>query len=640
MLHFLMFLTACFGDVSTSHPEIIDSTFILYDTCITNDGAIIAGGEQKHVGAVLLKSSDSGVTWHKVVLKGYEAVIRADFIDHRHGWCLTSTHDLLSSFDGGKTWKVSNLPDSVQPLDIAFSTPRDGVCLTRDGQNCVVYISADAGATWKSQRIWEDKMFRHYKVSLVAPGTFALVLSDGVYLSHGDDWLKKTPFRAVDCSLPDGKSAWALKEALFDSNILMSSLDKGISWQKYNQVPRPLHAQAVAFSNANLGWVLSESDFGAWCICRVSEGGKSLEPQEWLTAGKKPLSLSASEAGLAVCAGKGELRVYRESKWEDVSQCMTESEDQRPRDPSSNIEDFSLISQDEAVILRGDRCLFVTDNRGSTWKSHQLPFDGSSISFLSPELGFCVTRDEMAFGTQDGGNTWFRQAPIVSLRVSQCFFGDQDQGFIRGLKPTYLKSSDGIIFPAGSEEVCLQTLNRGMEWNVTKACPGMDRVNGTPCSWRIDPLGAGMRVTGDFGATWKDFSQGFGFAGWMSSEDVGWCSEYSEIRRTIDGGKTWVPSQYPASMNASSICFVSDTNGWCCGTDVEFEQSILATYDSGKSWQRAFGEGVRMPTDGFAPVRLTKIRFANNLVGWCVGTNGTVLKTEDGGANWKRIELP
>ena len=76
-------------------------------------------------------------------------------------------------------------------------------------------------------------------------------------------------------------------------------------------------------------------------------------------------------------------------------------------------------------------------------------------------------------------------------------------------------------------------------------------------------------------------------------------------------------------MAFHKVYFVDEHNGWILGSTRK-ESSILQSIDGGETWQQRYrcSEG------------LFNIKFANRSVGWVVGSNGSIFRTTDGGANW------
>lgn len=110
---------------------------------------------------------------------------------------------------------------------------------------------------------------------------------------------------------------------------------------------------------------------------------------------------------------------------------------------------------------------------------------------------------------------------------------------------------------------------------------------------------------------------------------TGWAAgDAGAVYRTTDGGKTWKPLLTAAAANITQIHFVDWNNGWMLGEITrrdtgEPETIILGTTNGGRSWQKK-----PLPN-------ILSIFFTDTQHGWAVGKNATILRTEDGGNEWK-----
>lgn len=78
-----------------------------------------------------------------------------------------------------------------------------------------------------------------------------------------------------------------------------------------------------------------------------------------------------------------------------------------------------------------------------------------------------------------------------------------------------------------------------------------------------------------------------------------------------------------SNVSLHKVYFVNDHHGWILGSTSK-EGLIFESNDGGKTWQQSYRS-----SEGFF-----NIQFADNKIGWAVGSNGTILRTSDGGANW------
>jgi photosystem II stability/assembly factor-like uncharacterized protein/cell division septation protein DedD len=110
---------------------------------------------------------------------------------------------------------------------------------------------------------------------------------------------------------------------------------------------------------------------------------------------------------------------------------------------------------------------------------------------------------------------------------------------------------------------------------------------------------------------------------------TGWAAgDAGAVYRTTDGGKAWKPLLSGAAANINQIFFVDWNNGWMLGEMTrkdtgEAETVLLSTTNGGRSWQKK-----PLP-------QVLSIFFTDAQHGWAVGKNATILRTEDGGNEWK-----
>ena len=94
------------------------------------------------------------------------------------------------------------------------------------------------------------------------------------------------------------------------------------------------------------------------------------------------------------------------------------------------------------------------------------------------------------------------------------------------------------------------------------------------------------------------------------------------LTSALPGNALQNPSE---NLNLHKVYFVDELQGWILGS-AKSEGLIIQSTDGGQTWQERYR----------CSERLFNIKFANQKVGWVVGSNGTILRTTDGGASWKR----
>ncbi|MEI7802082.1 MAG: YCF48-related protein [Bacteroidota bacterium] len=92
------------------------------------------------------------------------------------------------------------------------------------------------------------------------------------------------------------------------------------------------------------------------------------------------------------------------------------------------------------------------------------------------------------------------------------------------------------------------------------------------------------------------------------------------ITTSFDNGASWQTDTLPSEMRG--LCATDNQTVYSCGYG-----KILKSTDAGATWQQQNADG-----DFFI-----SIAFANHEHGIAIGLEGTILLTDDGGANWKKI---
>ena len=149
--------------------------------------------------------------------------------------------------------------------------------------------------------------------------------------------------------------------------------------------------------------------------------------------------------------------------------------------------------------------------------------------------------------------------------------------------------------------------------------------------------------TSNGGITWDQQSTGLLyelFDLYMINENKGWAvGEAGAIITTTDGGANWTQQQQPFGTNCTllSVYFINENLGWTVGSGSS--EVILKTTDGGVNW-------IPQTADtNLSWFPLTDIFIINENIGWVSGhiyytsdTQGVLLRTTDGGANWTNID--
>lgn len=114
----------------------------------------------------------------------------------------------------------------------------------------------------------------------------------------------------------------------------------------------------------------------------------------------------------------------------------------------------------------------------------------------------------------------------------------------------------------------------------------------------------------------------------FSDESTGWIVGYSgTIKRTSNGGDTWITQQSGVQSNLWDVCFINNQIGWVCGAD----NTLLKTVNAGESWNT-------VSLGDFSNKVNVAIKFIDDNNGWLSNNNGEILKSSDGGLTWQVVK--
>lgn len=143
-----------------------------------------------------------------------------------------------------------------------------------------------------------------------------------------------------------------------------------------------------------------------------------------------------------------------------------------------------------------------------------------------------------------------------------------------------------------------------------------------------------LETTPDGGQNWLngfpgngDAYSGIFFVSPTTAYTVGSNSSLRVIRRTVNGGATWVDQMRAVSTySLHDVWFTNSITGFACGDG----GNILRT-TNGTSWSP-----ITTPTTN----SLYAIHFPSASVGYAVGQGGHIVRTTDGGSNWSLLTSP
>ena len=181
--------------------------------------------------------------------------------------------------------------------------------------------------------------------------------------------------------------------------------------------------------------------------------------------------------------------------------------------------------------------------------------------------------------------------------------------------------------------------------------------------WIVGDNGLALTTT-DSGASWQrlEISAEDTFNDVFFIEEKGWivCSS-GLILHTIDGGKTWKRQRESAQQTSTEtkmsedgtcpyvggpagslmkIFFLNKEKGFAVGA----KGTILRTMNSGLTWDDVSLDCMEilpeeLMMNGIISIGLYDVFFMNEGSGWVVGDSGAVFHSEDGGKEWRLVNI-
>lgn len=570
-------------------------------------------------GGTVLRTTDGGRRWtrHHIGASGTLSHVR--FADAQTGWIL-GPEQSWSTRDGGVRW--TRQAPMGDPDDRVWALPDGGVLRSPDDPasafGTATFTASQDAPDWRVVPMWVHAVTR----PAAARSTWHGVIVDGA--PGPRRWGRST----------DGGLSVVAQTQLPDAQWLLGlgALDGTSLWA---QVAIP---QTDGLGSAIRGYVRNQ-------IVHSHDDGARWGPPLDLPTDRhiEVLALRADGHGLARSTATDDLR-------QGIGLSLLEATRDggltwaEPRTPDGAL--VNPVHDTQWLLdLRLAGGLWLSDDFGRQWTA--VPAAPSvPYRLLGQEPGVLMFRSWPAnpagqiHRSRDRGQTWTRTPYRETLneRITQLWFFDAQRG---------------LAVSPGAPGQLLDTTDGGRHWTprASALMPSRD-LHFTPggTGWAISDTSTLLR-SADRGQTWTvqpapgtfdrplvqalhflDDRQGWAVVGRLVCPGLRFCfSSDVALFATDDGGTTW--SRRFQGANASdfhAVAFASPAVALRIGAEGRLWRSV----NGGRDWSELTGPGLPAPIDP-----LGGIHFADASVGF-IGQLGQVLRTQDGGASWQRVDLP
>ena len=268
------------------------------------------------------------------------------------------------------------------------------------------------------------------------------------------------------------------------------------------------------------------------------------------------------------------------------------------------------------TVAAGGQGLILSHNGGDSWTEIANAPGGIFTTKVISTQDIIVVGDEGVFRWNN--NSW----DDLNLPVTS----GVDGGFI-------LDDQHIWCFTNGTSPVVYYTSNGGTNWNVNSQIDRPDAVKFFNSQYGIAFDSRTVYQSLNGGQTWEEVSNNaihnsindFAFG---ASPNVLMAATLNGVPTiSVDSGLTWTQKDLDLINDRNySIAATSDTEFWV-GNDLS---SITLTTDAGDNWIETSGPDREIMND---------IYFLDRNFGFAVGTDGTLLRTTNGGSQWEDISF-
>lgn len=249
------------------------------------------------------------------------------------------------------------------------------------------------------------------------------------------------------------------------------------------------------------------------------------------------------------------------------------------------------------------------------------------IQFIDANTGWIVGSAGTLLKSEDGGNSWKRQAAPCRDDIIDVHFVDRVNGWLLCERDIHGRSNGSISY-------LVRTADGGQTWEPIELGSGQTRLSKLFSS----PNGRTFAI-GEMGAFWTNAGGNWNGTLLPAQSRLTDGVFLSEVRAVMvgglgtllvseDRGVTWEEAKIHGrtqKRKLNTLYFLDERLGWAAGDG----GSLLRTENSGKDW-------TFLPTDTVEDI--SKLIFFDANRGIAVGAGGTVYRTMNGGKDWTRAQ--
>ncbi|NOS86862.1 MAG: T9SS type A sorting domain-containing protein [Ignavibacteria bacterium] len=270
----------------------------------------------------------------------------------------------------------------------------------------------------------------------------------------------------------------------------------------------------------------------------------------------------------------------------------------------------------------GGSGIFSTSNSGLNWNEISSGFSDylDDIVFVNPNTGFIASINGKVYKTSNSGNNWIGYT-ADNNGINCIDFINENTGFAGANWSHIAKTTNsGINWQAFVIDSLLGSAVHGISfpsldtgYAVSKNGHNLKTVNGG-LTWQVNRLPLTLYF--------EDVQ--------FLNNNTGYCAGREDrgvIRKTVNGGLNWITYNFDSVFYFTDLHFVNTELGFAVGNKVYNIGFIVRTTNGGISWDQTILPDTYL---------LSSVYFVNESVGYA-GAEGVSYKTTNGGNNWFSI---
>ncbi len=534
---------------------------------------IVAGG-----GGITLKTTNRGNTWIVVQNDFNGTSLSISFKDQNTGVISTYSNRVLKTTNAGDQWSMIidstyNTIYSIRNDNIHFFSD-DRIYMSASQEDTKLRISSNAGLNWMTN----DTIFSHRMKFVDDNVGYAGI----IFHFQGPSRLYKTT---------NSGQTW---------NIL-----------NYNH-----YLQNLFFYNSDIGIIYHNFEF--WS--KTTNGGNSWQDFTVPSAPHTTMAAKITDPQTIYTAS-------RDSIWKSTN---FGTSFQRSFGINTNLDDeiyaMDFWNNEIGAAVGNNGAIYLTTNGGVNWDSKKNGFyDNIRDLSIADNYSYIVGLNNRIFKINNSNFSIDSISIPGGEKMFGIYFHDQNNGYI-----------------AGESGKILKTSNNGISWielhsNINYYLVDIEFAN-EDYGYSVGSSGKILK-TSNGGVNWSAIEKdsmptGQFFNLQVINENKLYVAGEGGMFRTTNGGNNWqnISKRNLSGFIAySDIHFINDQTGFASGLNYSqsYSQFIMKTTDSGNNWDYSL-----LPNDLPLSIHFNSICFISDSIGYCSGQYGTILKTTNAGHSW------